>query len=121
MNQCKDTLKPRLKQSRKTMTSSVLGEGNSPPSTNLQLASSSSARYLNPLDSGYQPNWQQIELHFLSTTISGPGVCRHIVGPMLRRRRSYRKKQSSAGVVCIKWPKVPLCEASVLQTDLEIE
>jgi hypothetical protein len=43
------------------------------------------------------------------------------VGPMLRRRRSYRKKQSSAGAVCIKWTKVPLCEASVLQTDLKIE
>jgi hypothetical protein len=43
------------------------------------------------------------------------------VGPMLRRRRSYMKKQSSAGVVCIKWPKVPLCEASVVQTDLKIE
>jgi hypothetical protein len=36
------------------------------------------------------------------------------VGPMLRRRRSYRKKRSSAEAVCIRWPKVPLCEASVL-------
>jgi hypothetical protein len=43
------------------------------------------------------------------------------VGPMLRRRRSYRKKRSSAEVVCIRWPKVPLREASVLQTDLKIE
>jgi hypothetical protein len=43
------------------------------------------------------------------------------VGPMLRRRRSYRKKRSSAEAVCIKWPKVPLREASVLQTDLKIE
>ena len=43
------------------------------------------------------------------------------VGPMLRHRRSYREKQSSAEAVCIKWPKVPLCEASVLQTDLKIE
>jgi hypothetical protein len=44
-----------------------------------------------------------------------------IVGPVLRRRRSYREKKSSAEAVCIKWPKVPLCEASVLQTDLKIE
>ena len=43
------------------------------------------------------------------------------VGPMLHRRRSYREKQSSAEAVCIKWPKVPFCEASVLQTDLKIE
>jgi hypothetical protein len=43
------------------------------------------------------------------------------VGLMLRRRRSYRKKRSSAEAVCIKWPKVPLREASVLQTDLKIE
>jgi hypothetical protein len=43
------------------------------------------------------------------------------VGPMLRRRRSYRKKRSSAEAVCIRWPKVPLREASVLQTDLKIE
>jgi hypothetical protein len=45
----------------------------------------------------------------------------NIVGPMLRRRRSYRKKRSSAEAVCIRWPKVPLREASVLQTDLKIE
>jgi hypothetical protein len=45
----------------------------------------------------------------------------HIVGPMLRRRRSFRKKRSSAEAVCIRWPKVPLREASVLQTDLKIE
>jgi hypothetical protein len=43
------------------------------------------------------------------------------VGPMLRRRRSYRKKRSSAEAVCIRWPKVPIREASVLQTDLKIE
>jgi hypothetical protein len=43
------------------------------------------------------------------------------VGPMLRRRRSYRKKRSSNEAVCIRWPKVPLREASVLQTDLKIE
>jgi hypothetical protein len=43
------------------------------------------------------------------------------VGSMLRRRRSYRKKRSSAEAVCIRWPKVPLREASVLQTDLKIE
>jgi transposase-like protein len=43
------------------------------------------------------------------------------VGPMLRRRRSYRKKRSSAEAVCIRWSKVPLREASVLQTDLKIE
>jgi hypothetical protein len=43
------------------------------------------------------------------------------VGPMLRRRRSYRKKRSSAEAVCIRWPKVPLRGASVLQTDLKIE
>ena len=43
------------------------------------------------------------------------------VGSMLRRRRSYRKKRSSAEGVCIRWPKVPLHEASVLQTDLKIE
>jgi hypothetical protein len=44
-----------------------------------------------------------------------------VVGPMLRRRRSYRKKRSSAEAVCIRWPKVPLREASVLQTDLKIK
>jgi hypothetical protein len=43
------------------------------------------------------------------------------VGSMLRRRRSYRKKRSSAEAVCIRWPKVPLREASVLQTNLKIE
>jgi hypothetical protein len=43
------------------------------------------------------------------------------VGPMLRRRRSSRKKRFSAKAVCIRWPKVPLHEASVLQTDLKIE
>jgi hypothetical protein len=43
------------------------------------------------------------------------------VGPMLRRRRSSRKKQFSAEAVCIRWPKVPLHEAPVLQTDLKIE
>jgi hypothetical protein len=47
--------------------------------------------------------------------------CCPAVGPMLRRRRSYRKKRSSAEAVCIRWPKVPLREASVLQTDLKIE
>jgi hypothetical protein len=43
------------------------------------------------------------------------------VGSMLRRRRSYRKKWFLAEAVCIRWPKVPLREASVLQTDLKIE
>jgi hypothetical protein len=43
------------------------------------------------------------------------------VGSMLRRRRSYRKKRSSAEAVCIRWPKVPLREALALQTDLKIE
>jgi hypothetical protein len=43
------------------------------------------------------------------------------VGPVLRRRRSYRKKRSSAEAVCVRWPKVPFHEASVLQTDLKIE
>jgi hypothetical protein len=43
------------------------------------------------------------------------------VGPMLRRRRSYREKLYSTEVVCIRWPKVLLCEASALQTDLKIE
>jgi hypothetical protein len=43
------------------------------------------------------------------------------VGTMLRRRRSCRKKRLSAEAVCMRWPKVPLHEASVLQTDLKIE
>jgi hypothetical protein len=43
------------------------------------------------------------------------------VGSMLRRRRSSRKKRLSAEAVCMRWPKVPLHEASVLQTDLKIE
>jgi hypothetical protein len=43
------------------------------------------------------------------------------VGPVLRRRRSSRKKRPSAEAVCVRWPKVPLHEASVLQTDLKIE
>ena len=43
------------------------------------------------------------------------------VGPMLRRRRSCRKKRLSAEAVCIRWPKVPFHKASVLQTDLKIE
>jgi hypothetical protein len=43
------------------------------------------------------------------------------VGPMLRCRRSSRKKQLSAEAVCVRWPKVPLLEASILQTDLKIE
>jgi hypothetical protein len=43
------------------------------------------------------------------------------VGSMLRRRRSSRKKRLSAEAVCIRWPKVPLHEASVLQTNLKIE
>jgi hypothetical protein len=43
------------------------------------------------------------------------------VGPMLRRRRSSRKKRLSAEAVCIRWLKVPIHEASVLQTDLKIE
>jgi hypothetical protein len=44
-----------------------------------------------------------------------------LVGSMLRRRRSPRKKRLSAEAVCIRWPKVPNHEASVLQTDLKIE
>jgi hypothetical protein len=48
-------------------------------------------------------------------------VCLHGVGPVLRRRRSFRKKQPSAEAVCVRWSKVPLHEASVLQTDLKIE
>jgi hypothetical protein len=43
------------------------------------------------------------------------------VGFMLRRRRSSRKKRLSVEAVCIRWPKVPLHEASVSQTDLKIE
>jgi hypothetical protein len=43
------------------------------------------------------------------------------VGTMLRRRRSCRKKRLSDEAVCMGWPKVPLHEASVLQTDLKIE
>jgi hypothetical protein len=34
------------------------------------------------------------------------------VGTMLRRRRSCRKKQFSAKAVSMRWPKVPLHEAS---------
>jgi hypothetical protein len=45
----------------------------------------------------------------------------HSVGSMLRRRRSSRKKRLSAEAVCMRWPKVPLHEASVLQTDMKIE
>jgi hypothetical protein len=48
-------------------------------------------------------------------------LAKEAVGSMLRRRRSSRKKRLSAEVVCMKWPKVPLHEASVLQTDLKIE
>jgi hypothetical protein len=43
------------------------------------------------------------------------------VGSMLRRRRSSRKKRLLAEAACVRWPKVPLHEASVLQTDLRIE
>jgi hypothetical protein len=43
------------------------------------------------------------------------------VGSMLHRRRSSRKKRLSVEAVCIRWPKVPLHEASVSQTDLKIE
>jgi hypothetical protein len=43
------------------------------------------------------------------------------VGSMPRRRRSSRKKRLSAEAVCMRWPKVPLHEASVLQTDLKIQ
>jgi hypothetical protein len=43
------------------------------------------------------------------------------VGSMLRRRRSSRKKRLSAEAVCMRWPKVPFHEASVLQIDLKIE
>jgi hypothetical protein len=49
------------------------------------------------------------------------GNIRLTVGSMLRRRRSSRKKRLSTEAVCIRWPKVPLHEASVLQTDLKIE
>jgi hypothetical protein len=49
------------------------------------------------------------------------GVAKGLVGPVLRRRRSYRKKRSSAEAVCVRWPKDPFHEASVLQTDLKIE
>jgi hypothetical protein len=45
----------------------------------------------------------------------------YTVVPVLRRRRSFRKKQPSAEAVCVRWSKVPLHEASVLQTDLKIE
>jgi hypothetical protein len=41
------------------------------------------------------------------------------VGFMLRRRRSSRKKRFLAEAVCMRWPKVPLHEASVLQPDLK--
>jgi hypothetical protein len=44
-----------------------------------------------------------------------------VVGSMLRRRRSSRKKRLLAEAACVRWPKVPLHEASVLQTDLKIE
>jgi hypothetical protein len=44
-----------------------------------------------------------------------------VVGSMLRRRRSSRKKRLSAEAICMRWPKVPLHEASALQTDLKIE
>jgi hypothetical protein len=44
-----------------------------------------------------------------------------LVGYMLRRRRSSRKTRLSAEAVCMRRPKVPLHEASVLQTDLKIE
>jgi hypothetical protein len=40
---------------------------------------------------------------------------------MLHRRRSSRKKLLSAEAACGRWPKFPLHEASVLQTDLKIE
>jgi hypothetical protein len=36
------------------------------------------------------------------------------VGSMLRRRRSSREKRRSAEAVCMRWPKVPLHEASTL-------
>jgi hypothetical protein len=68
----------------------------------------------------------RINLKFLS--LSQTHMLRHkeshsksIVGLVLRRRRSSRKKRPSAEAVCIRWPKVPLHEASVLQTDLKIE
>jgi hypothetical protein len=48
-------------------------------------------------------------------------TCYTAVGSMLRRRRSSRKKRLSADAVCMRWPKVPLHEASILQTDLKIE
>jgi hypothetical protein len=43
------------------------------------------------------------------------------VGSMLRRRRSSRKKRLSAEAACERGPKLPLHEASVLQTNLKIE
>jgi hypothetical protein len=60
---------------------------------------------------------------WLFSTIMGvvwPLIIDH-VGSMLRRRRSSRKKRLSAEAVCMRWPKVPFHEASVLQTDLKIE
>jgi hypothetical protein len=54
--------------------------------------------------------------HEASASVRSPSV-----GPVLRRRRSSRKKRPSAEAVCVRWPKVPLHEASVLQTDLKIE
>jgi hypothetical protein len=42
-----------------------------------------------------------------------------VVGTMLRRRRSCRKKRLSDEAVCMGWPKVPLHEASDLTNRLK--
>jgi hypothetical protein len=56
-----------------------------------------------------------------STKTSLQNLISFTVGTMLRRRRSCRKKRLSDEAVCMGWPKVPLHEALVLQTDLKIE
>jgi hypothetical protein len=58
----------------------------------------------------------KVTWHHCDQKLSVPSV-----GPVLRRRRSSRKKRPSAEAVCVRWPKVPLHEASVLLTDLKIE
>jgi hypothetical protein len=83
----------------------------------------SSDRQRNDLTAGDLPA-RRFAPPLLRFTLAGNRITlrgRKIVGSMLRRRRSYRKKRSSAEAVCIRWPKVPLREASVLQTDLKIE
>jgi hypothetical protein len=41
------------------------------------------------------------------------------VGSMLRRQRSSRKKRLSAEAVCVRWPKLPLHEASDITNRLK--